>query len=193
MTISDYKDAFKGSNEPAIIIGKGPSLDRLDEVADQVRSGIVFACNEAIHKAEWFTSRAFCVQQDSELGGRCVPTGIGSVHLMSCYQCKLIDGLPRKVKVESSEYNSKAVLYDPYDFGESISSLTAVMACKLAAYMGLIRAIFLCFDSATTGSEEYAKCIGNNGNPDGRHRTNWSAIAWAAKTCFKDGYSVRGF
>lgn len=171
---------FAGSNPRAYIIGKGPSLDTIETVFDQI-NGPIFCLNESIRKVETIKHNfnVFVVQQDCDdrMGTKCVPTK-DAVHFMSQYQ--IVDGLPwNGWPGNASPYNPKAVLYAACDFGEQDCELSAIMAMHLAKLMGCRAVTFCCFDSwVDSGSCEYAKVVEALGNKSGdlgepgRHRSH---------------------
>ncbi len=141
------------------LIGKGPSLDRIDCVQSFLESGVVICLNEAIHKIESLGIQrppTYVVQQDSALKDTCVPKF--ATHFMNNYQ----RGRDGKVKrAGGSDWNPNAVLYDPHDIGCGKSTQTAIVAIKIARLMGMKEFILIGFDCwKDGGSLEYAGCIG---------------------------------
>ena len=152
----DFREKHAGKT--GYVIGKGPSLDEVGCLRAHFNLGVVLCCNESIHKIEdmKLTAPLYVVQQDSHLKDKCVPRDETTIHLMNCYQ--LVSGKTRKVT--KSEWNANAVLYDPCVLGMNYTSYTAIMACRIAKYMGIEDIVFVCFDSwAQGGSTEYAACI----------------------------------
>lgn len=198
--LSELKDRYAG--ERAMIIGKGPSLDTLSPSTLVSPDAVVFCLNEAIRKIEQlgFTHHTdiYVVQQDCDerLRDRCVPQGL-AVHLMNCWQSRWSGFKWKRIKLTGkSEWNPKAILYDPADFGEADVELSAVMALHLAKFMGISKVTFCCFDSWGPVAErnlEYAECVeklgcksGDLGDP-GRHVTHKVYILKKAKEL---GFSI---
>lgn len=175
MQIEDFKNRHPGAR--ACVIGKGPSLDTIDELRDYLERSVVFTCNEAVHKIELLDLRApvYAVQQDSALGRKCVP--LQAVHFMNCYQLVRANRKQKLRRVAKSEWNPLAVLYDPCSFGQSHTAFTAIMAAALARYMGCTELVFLCFDSwAPHGATHYARCVGGPPDEGLRHAVDGKAI-----------------
>ncbi len=157
--IEQLKDRHVGKK--CFLIGKGPSLDRIDSMQGMLTSGVVMCVNESIHKIESLGivhPPLYVVQQDYALKDTCVPRLPGTTHLMNSFQ--RID--KRKCgRVEKSEWNPHALLYDPQDLGCFNGTCTAAIAIRIAKIMGMSEFIFVGFDSwKNNGSLEYAGCIG---------------------------------
>lgn len=186
MTLSDFKGKHPGCR--AFIIGKGPSLDRIEEIRSELNSdnAVIFCVNESIHKIEFIhlDVPVYCGQQDSELEFDCVPTYETTVHFMQRFQHS--PSSKRKEIVTVSPWNPNAVLYGYPEIAGN-TTLTALVAVKLAKYMGIEHVTFCCFDSWSNGwkgSGEYAKCIGKESgakNGVGRHAGNGCWIWSEAK------------
>ncbi len=175
MILSDLKNIHP--NQRAFIVGKGPSLDTIEKISDQLSTGVIFALNESIHKIEslGLSCPQYCVQQDSELKSDCVPYHPQTVHLMNSWQDVMGD--KRKRHVQKSDWSPDAVLYRPHDFKESECSLSAIMALKLAAFMGIDKVTFCCFDAMINnwnGPVTYANCVGKQ--REGSHRSHDAVI-----------------
>ncbi len=193
MTFDDLKDNCHG--QPAIIIGKGPSLDRIELIRPQLEQSAVLCCNQSIHAVEALDlqfSTIFCVQQDCELEGQCIPKHPDTGHFMSDCQFPGGDHSLGKMRVDESFYNPKAILYSESHFCAGHEP-AAVAALRIAKHMGIKRVSFFAFDSwdqphAHTESHlaDYAACLGPSqvqknrdmGYP--RHHSNGVAIRWAA-------------
>ncbi len=185
MTIQDFKEKHIGRR--AFIIGKGPSLDTVEKIKDDLETGVVFCLNESIHKIETLGLAAptYVVQQDSELERDCIPKNLNTVHFMNAWQHGLIPHkdawihgpLKHKTLIEKSPWNSNAVVYDPRFLNESCGSLSAIIALKLAAFMGIKSATLCCFDALLNGYQgptTYANCIGKQ--KEGSHRSHNAVI-----------------
>lgn len=176
-------DAFKNKHKGlrAFVVGKGPSLDKIEVLREEMAGSVVLCCNESVHKVEQVNPDAtiYVVQQDEVLKGACIPERPGTVHFMNAYQ----KGSGKKVrKLEKSPWAPNAVLYDPYALGEGICTFTALIACRLALLMGMSDVTFLCFDSwAEGGSTKYAACIGGDGADMPRHAIHKRDIIRQAK------------
>jgi hypothetical protein len=193
MTLSDFQNKHIGCH--AFIIGKGPSLDRIEEIKESLTQpeAIIFCVNESIHKLESLGGRIrwrlYAVQQDSELEYDCIPKHPLSVHFMNNFQHS--PQSKRKEIVKVSPWNPNAILYGyPEICGNT--TLTALAAVKLAKYIGIAKVSFCCFDSWSNGwqgSGEYAKCIGKeSGVTSGvkRHATHGCHILQEAVRIMTD-------
>lgn len=195
MKFDDLKDYFITKKERAIIIGKGPSLDQIALIRDQLNQSVILCCNQSIHAVEALdlkTAVVFAVQQDCELAWHCVPKRADSGHFMSDCQFPGGDLSLGKMPVNESFYNPKAILYSESRFCAGHEP-TAVAALRIAKHMGIKRVGFFAFDSwgqphAHTEAHlaDYAACIGtlqiqknrDMGYP--RHHSNGVAIRWQA-------------
>lgn len=196
-TLESLKNLHAGNR--AIIIGKGPSLDTIDHgplwrEALLGNGNVIFCLNESVRKFESLNLpvRPYVVQQDcnAALGDRCVPAN--GTHFMNCWQERWTGMKWQKKKVKKSEWNERAVLYDPEAFGFNIAELSAVAALYLAKFMGIQAVTFCCFDAMAEGSCEYAQCIDKLGGPKnadvgdpGRHRTQGIYILKVAREMFE--------
>ncbi len=182
MVIQDFKDKQIGSR--AFIIGKGPSLDTLEVIRNDLWGGVVFCLNESIHKFESLgvCTPTYVVQQDSELEYDCIPDSPTVIHFMNAWQH--IPNKPRHLKeyVTQSPWSPQAVVYRPSIFGESPQSLSAIIALKIAQLMGIKHVTFCCFDALVNdyaGSPMYAECVGKQ--RVGSHRSHNKVIMAEAK------------
>ncbi len=169
MTLSDFKDKHVGQR--AFVIGKGPSLDTVETIRNDLWGGVILCLNESIHKIESLNISVptYVVQQDSELKTRCNPKNPAVVHFMNQWQIIPVTYCPRYV--DPSPWDPSAVMYKPNFFGESITSLSGVMALHIAKFMGIKTVTFCCFDALENdynGKISYADCIGIQ--KDGNHR-----------------------
>lgn len=182
MNLSELDNKHSGC--VAYIVGKGPSLDQLEEIRDDLdQPGVVIlAINESIHKVESLMLNVplYVVQQDSGLEFDCIPSGKKTVHLMNSLQHKMGDAHSTRNKVAISPWNSKAVLYD-----EGPEQLTAVIALKLALRMGIQGVTFVCFDALSASNDcSYAHVIGKDSGAvagPGRHMPNGAHILEVAR------------
>ncbi len=184
MVLTDLKNIHP--NKRAFIVGKGPSLDTIEKISDHLSTGVIFALNESIHPIEslGLSSPTYCVQQDSELKSDCVPYHPQSIHLMNSWQHVMGD--KRKRRVQKSDWSPDAVLYNPRDFKESECTLSAIMALKIAAFMGIEKVTFCCFDAMLnnwTGPTTYANCVGKQ--REGSHRSHNAVILIEARKIMK--------
>lgn len=175
--IIDFKNKHLGKR--AYIIGKGPSLDTVEKISDQLATGVIFCLNESIHQIEklGLSSPTYVVQQDSDLEYDCIPKS-SAIHFMNAWQHQ--PGIKnRKSRVDVSPWNPQAVLYRPMEFNETIGSLTAIIALKIASLMGIRHTTFCCFDAMANGfqgSAKYAECIGIGKQREGSHRSHDAVI-----------------
>lgn len=151
--------AGRHAGKKCYLIGKGPSLDKIDCIQGFLESGVVICLNESIHKIESLGIRrppTYVVQQDSALKDACVPK-YATHYMNACQRCK-----DKKVRwVEKSDWNPNAILYDPHDIGCGGITQTAIIAIKIAKLMGMNEFTLIGFDSwKSGGSLEYAGCIG---------------------------------
>lgn len=189
--ISDFRNRHAGQR--AFVIGKGPSLDTVEEIREQLSTGIIFCLNESVHKIESLSLDAptYVVQQDY-LGTDCVPTNPKTVHFMSSWQPLAMQPLEarRHRYVEVSPWNPNAVLYRPNFFkGESSGSLSAIIALKIAAFMGIKKVTLCCFDALANGLQgpaTYANCIGQEKQREGSHRSHNAVILITAREIMDD-------
>jgi hypothetical protein len=158
-----WMDALKDrhTGKRCYLIGKGPSLDRIDSIQSMLTSGVIVCVNESIHKIESLGIAhppLYVVQQDSVLKDACVPKLPGTIHLMNSWQRNRNRAVGR---VDKSDWNEKAVLYNPHDIGCMGGTPTGVVAIKIARIMGMTEFILIGFDSwKDGGSLEYGECIG---------------------------------
>lgn len=196
MNYDDLKDRHAGQS--CFIIGKGPSLDRIAAIRSYLDTGVVFACNQAIHSVEALDigSQLYCVQQDCELEYQCVPKKPSTIHLMNDYQYPGGDRSLGCMKVAESHYDPKAILYSHRMFNRT--ELSASVAVRIAAHMGIKSVIFFAFDSwdqphahAEAHLADYAECLGRSqvlenrdkGYP--RHHSNGLVIRdWANRLMY---------
>ena len=113
MKLSDFKNIHTEGCR-AYIIGKGPSLDRIDEIREQLNQlhTAIFCCNESIRKIEDLGLKhpsIYAVQQDSELEYDCVPRLSTTIHFMNEFQHS--PSSKRKEIIKESPWNSQAVVY----------------------------------------------------------------------------------
>ncbi len=187
MKLEDFKNKHDG--KLAFIVGKGPSLDTLEQMRDTINheSAVVFCLNESIHKVEELklSTPVYVVQQDSRLESRCVPKNPEIVHFMSAWQYTKEKPIAKRYDV--SPYNQNAVLYWHEIANERDQS--AVAALKIAKLMGMNRVCFLCFDSWANGwqgDHKYAGCIKETGFEPGPHGIHGCWITTVAKELMKE-------
>ncbi len=194
MIFSDFENKHVGMT--AIITGKGPSLDHIESIKNEMSCDnvIVMALNESIHKIEslQLPVPVYCVQQDTHLGKDCIPKNPTVVHFMNAHQTSPSNDWPGGRKVSISQWNQNAVVYDIVDE----SNLSAVAAMRIAKFMGISSIIFVAFDSwlgdNPEGDGRYATCIGKDSGATAspaRHKVNGFWIKDCAKKWF-ESYSL---
>ena len=179
VSLQDFKNQYSATR--AFIIGKGPSLDTISDIESDLNTGAVFCLNESIHAIEKLNlnSPIYVVQQDSDLEYDCVPRNPSTVHFMNSFQ-HTTHKYQKKI-VDVSPWNPRAVLYNPREIGETICSLSAIVALKIAALMGVNSVTLCCFDALENdfnGSAKYADCIGMQ--KEGSHRSHNKIIVKSA-------------
>lgn len=142
--ISGHKDRHKGS--PALIIGKGPSLDNLTrEMIPE--SCIIFACNDAVKKV-------VSLDLPNQIYGCQVDTTVGAVHPM---------GVRPIIVWNCLEFyrDNPGTLIVASLFVDRLPLIpVGALAGIAAVYLGCEPIILTGFDGAYGGSCEYAKTIG---------------------------------
>lgn len=132
----------------AIIVGKGPSLDKLNKemVSD---NKVFFFINDSVKKANELEISGYSVQQDGNLMDTCILKQ--GVHLLSFY---------------ARGWNPKATLYNTEeDLKIKPNSPTVLAAIKLAKFMGVSEIQLFAFDALKTNKiVEYANIIGYSSN-----------------------------
>lgn len=129
------------------IVGKGPSLDHLDDTYFE-ESDVIFAVNEAIHKVEQaFPIRpTYVLQQDTRLHWTCIPR----------HSRMIVSKSVSKILPE----NMNPLVYEPAYFAADRTTITAVIGVKIAKEFKAKKIRLCCFDGATEAKYEYAKCVG---------------------------------
>lgn len=196
MLFSELRD--RHLRQHAFVAGKGPHLDRIEEIRDDLsQCGPILCCNESVHRIASLGlehATVYGVQQDSSLKDRCATDPTKATHLMSCWQLvKQKSGPAKLCKVQKSEWSPHAILYDPIELGQHYCHFTAVVACAIAKFMGCTSLTFICFDSwASAGTGQYAECIGSpdTGNND-RHAIDGRTIRRNALEFGFDSVAVR--
>jgi len=127
----------------AIIIGKGPSLDKLSK--EMVKNKFLFFINDAVKKAkELDLKNIHVVQQDGNLQDTCIPPS--GIHFLSYY---------------ARGWNPKATLYKPEELGIGANAPTVIAAIKICLFMGFTEFDLFAFDALKTNKiTEYANIIG---------------------------------
>lgn len=135
------------------VVGKGPTLDKL-EVSDFDNQDAVVVCiNESIHtiKKLHLPNQIIGVQYDGELGAKC---WVGDPMIISNRCAPAYTGKPNVFIVRERKYGT----------------LSATMAIGVLKDLGADRFTLMAFDAATNGSLEYADSIGyssaKSGSPD---------------------------
>jgi hypothetical protein len=126
-----------------MIIGKGPSLDKLSK--EDCANKFVFFINDSMKKANQLgLKNIYVVQQDGSLGNTCIPQS--GVHFLSYY---------------ARGWNPKATLYKPEELGFSHNSPTIIAAIKICLFMGFTEFDLFAFDALKTNKiTDYANIIG---------------------------------
>lgn len=150
----DWIEASKNAFEGWVfnIIGKGPSLDELSLRWIDGASTFTLCVNESIRAVEsridargsitrWQSNPIGVVQQDETLGSTCVPSN----DLISHF----INNKPLRQPLRPGfRFNAtSARFYDPRRFGCDDTTLTAIIAVKLALHFGAGHIRFIAFDS----------------------------------------------
>ncbi len=156
--MSPIRDRYVGRT--AMIVGKGPSLDKIDQIKDRLSECVVFCINESIHKVEALgldpSVPLHVVQQDTKLHAACVPKFPTTMHFMN----RLIQRT-RNMRGHPPGWAPAAIMYHPRDLKVNPTTLTAVIAIRIARTMGIQKFILVGFDSwKAGGSLEYAGCVG---------------------------------
>ena len=158
--IARIHDKYPGRT--ACIVGKGPSLDKIDQIKDRMSECVVFCINESIHKVEALgldpSVPLHVVQQDTRLHNTCVPKLPTTVHFLN----RLIQRT-RYIRGHPPGWSPAAVMYHPHDLKVGATTLTAIIAIRIAKRMGISKFILIGFDSwREGGSLEYAGCVGHS-------------------------------
>jgi len=146
--LSDIKGYFNGKE--CYIVGKGPSLDRLQAKDFPNPSAPIICLNEAIYKVETLDiqNKLFVLQQDAWLKQTCLPKKATTTLLLN-YTCNNWYATGRDKFV-----------FHHRDLGLNKRSISAVYAISLAKLCGSNQFKLLCFDAAMTQNTGYAKIIG---------------------------------
>lgn len=144
--IKDLKCIFEGLK--CYIVGKGPSLDYLDESYFTNDYYPILAINESIHKIESLDLQnpIYCIQQDHSLGNTCKPKNADILLSIQASQNYI-------------DIKNKYV-YVPAEYKMTQSFLTVSLAIEIIKSLDSIGAILMCFDSCVNNNLEYADCIG---------------------------------
>lgn len=135
----------------AVIVGKGPSIATLtkwelvDGVDKILYSRIPFCLGEAMKRiAELYADPDLAAQpwygvkQDLKRGFACIPTP----HPTYVFMNKVLNGM-----VTLDDQERRIAFYSPGELGCEASTLTSVVAVKIARLMGINEFIFAGFDS----------------------------------------------
>lgn len=156
--MAPFRDKYPGRT--ACLVGKGPSLDKIEQIKDRMSECVVFCINESIHKVEALgldpSVPLHVVQQDTKLKATCVPKLPTTVHFLN----RLIQR-SRNMRPGPPWWNPKAVMYHPHDLRVNATTLTAIIAIRIAKLMSIHKFLLVGFDSwKAGGSLEYAGCVG---------------------------------
>ncbi len=154
MSFSDLKGRHAGQH--GFIIGKGPSLDSIVKIIDQLNTGVVICLNESIRKVEPLVSAPlYVVQHDQTLENRCCPVSSATIHLIGY-------DVPKFPEPKSL---GPIVRYDPGGFSDYGTTLSGADAIWIAKHMGIETLTFVAFDAWMKDMREddsrikYAGCI----------------------------------
>lgn len=143
-SFSSIESQFRG--RPVYIIGKGPSLDRVSE--DVFRDDSPILCiNEAIKHVETLdlSNPLYAVQQDHQLKNGCLPARGG---IFVSYRARRA----------YDDFEDKYVFY-PEHFNCCRTTLTVLVAMRIASSLGSTRYRMLAFDGALKKDTRYASCV----------------------------------
>lgn len=163
--LNSLSKTFRGKR--CYIVGKGPSLDRLGQRDFPDKEAPILAINEAVLKVEAIDvpNPTFLVQQDAKLRDSCRPE-----------RSKLL--VADKAAKWYADEEELYVLHNP-ELGIGQFPLSVESAIMVAKHLGAESLTLLCFDSCTSGSLKYAKCIGYSetwgGKPE-RFKTHKATI-----------------
>lgn len=137
---------FKGRE--VVLIGKGPSLDKITEADFDNPDATVICINESIHKVASLaiTNPIFAMQQDSALHNKCTPAR-GALIVSS------------QAANHYDEFEPKYI-YAPFHLTASPNTLTVCCAIRMALQLKAARFVLACFDSCVTRDCGYAEVIG---------------------------------
>lgn len=125
------------------VVGKGPSLDRLEQ-RHLPNDWVILGCNEAalILKSRGFKQTIIGVQVDTQLG-------------------PILESLEHKLIARSPGQKYKdCTIFHHEELGLRAGDLTANCAVRIAQLLGATEIVMVCFDAAVTGDVRYAKCVG---------------------------------
>jgi hypothetical protein len=141
--IKHLKDKYVGKK--AYIIGKGPSLDNLQNVEFEEGCPVI-ALNESVHKAEECNvNELYMMQQDT--GINCRPKY--ATPLLHFYLRHIYPEIPVRY------------VFTDTNFGLKKHGLTVIVAIAAAQYMGCSEIEMVSFDACVNKDTNYAKCIGH--------------------------------
>lgn len=147
--INLLRTALNGGNT-VYIIGKGPSLDDLNEEDfSEFTDAPVLCVNESVHKIEKLkiTNPLFCVQYDRLKGVSNKPSR--ATWFLSSYAWEAQNGK-----------RDGAVLYELDSIYPDKPNLTAATSISMASLAGANKAVMLGFDAFFSKNCDYANCIG---------------------------------
>ncbi len=141
------------------IVGKGPSLDRIEELREQIKHCVFICLNDSVYKVEQMNLEGplYAVQQDTRLAGKCTPKLPTTTHFVNRHIQR-----SRRIMLRPPPWSPNAVMYQPSDMRIAQSTLSAIVAIGISKLMGMNQFILVGFDSwkAEGKSLEYANCIG---------------------------------
>lgn len=146
--LSDLKRYFDGKE--CYIIGKGPSLDRLQAIDFPNQGAPIICLNESIRKVEslGIANKLFVLQQDAWLKETCRPKQTTTTMLLN-HSCQ--NWYP--------DIGDKFIFHH-LELGLKKRFLSVTYAIAIAKLCGVKTFKLLCFDAALTQNTGYAKIIG---------------------------------
>ena len=154
----------KHKDQTIYIIGKGPSLDNIDRLP-----GVSICVNESVTKFRKNNHAMYGIFQDVEIAEDCVPCD-QDIPIFTNTRCQnVLINYPNKY------------IYDPRAWGYGSTTLTTIIAIKIAQYMGAKTIELVAYDAITNGNLDYAKFIdkdpadGGNVNRFLRHKTEYES------------------
>ena len=148
------KDEHEGKG--CYVVGKGPSLDKVEGLTNQ--DWPIICINESIHKIEklGLPNPIYCLQQDTWLQETCRPR---KAVLITTDACKY-----------HYRYYEPRYVFSPLQFGYRCTTLSAILAIKIAEVMGCVSVVMVSFDACVDGTLGYAKCVGYAATKGGKER-----------------------
>ena len=151
-TPEELAPLFKGKK--VYLVGKGPSLDNLTDMAFDDPKAPVLAINEAIHKVESLDlpNPTFLIQFDVGLKDTCKPKKAGVI-----------------VSIRAQYFFEDKYVFDPKDYGLPGGTLTVLCAIAIAQKLEAKSFVFIAFDACVNKKTAYATVVGKPSNTGGRN------------------------